>query len=236
MPFPYTVRISNRAKRLQIRIEPGGAIEVVVPRQFDMSEVAPFVIRQQAWIARTLQRLQQQPARPEEAPPLPETVTLAALNEQWPVRYSPHPRSHFAATARPAPSLQLFGSGRKHHHQALTRWLQQHAKTHLSQWLQRVSDELGLPFNKVTIRAQKTRWGSCSARGNISLNRNLLFLPPAAVRYLLIHELCHTVHLNHSRRYWSLVARMEPDYRQLDRSLRRAMLAIPRWALPHYAP
>ena len=113
---------------------------------------------------------------------------------------------------------------------ALRGWMQGYARQRLLPWLQAVSEECRLPFARATVRAQKTRWGSCTARGHISLNRHLLFLQPQLVRYLFIHELCHTVHLNHSQRYWSLVRRYEPDYAVREAELRQAARHVPLWA------
>jgi predicted metal-dependent hydrolase len=84
-------------------------------------------------------------------------------------------------------------------------------------------------FATASIRGQKTRWGSCSSRQTISVNCKLLFLPSELVRYVLIHELCHTVHLNHSAAFWALVAQKEPDYQQLDAGLRDARYHVPLW-------
>ena len=79
------------------------------------------------------------------------------------------------------------------------------------------------------VRGQKTCWGSHSSSGTISINYCLLFLEPALVRYLMIHELCHARHMNHSRRFWAHVARFEPDYRKLDRKLSSSWKEIPSW-------
>ena len=114
----------------------------------------------------------------------------------------------------------------------LHRWLNQHAKKYLVPLLTETSEELGLPFNRVTVRVQRARWGSCSSKKNINLNRNLIFLPRTLVRYLCIHELCHTRHLNHSKAFWRLVSHCEPDYRAFERDLNRADTLIPAWAAP----
>ena len=111
-------------------------------------------------------------------------------------------------------------------------WLQQQAKQILSPWLQELAERLGLICTGVTVRAQKTRWGSCSSNGRINLNRNLLFLSPTLVEYLLVHELCHLREPNHSPRYWQQVEKALPDYRQRDRALRGAVEQVPLWARP----
>lgn len=104
------------------------------------------------------------------------------------------------------------------------------ARARLVPRVQALSLALGLAYRRVSLRCQKTRWGSCSRDGAISLNARLLFLPPELVEYVLIHELCHLAHLNHSKRFWALVARHCPDFRARDRRLRGMWAHVPRWA------
>jgi hypothetical protein len=101
----------------------------------------------------------------------------------------------------------------------------------LAPWLARISEASGLPFGRMQIRRQRTRWGSCSRAGTISLNACLMFQPPGVVNYLLIHELAHTRHMNHSRRFWRLVADLEPRWRELDSALTRGWREVPFWAI-----
>ena len=112
---------------------------------------------------------------------------------------------------------------------ALKRWLASVAKKEFVPQLQALSARTGNPFSKMHIRGQRTCWGSHSSNGTISLNYCLLFLDPRDVRYVMIHELCHARHMNHSRRYWALVRRFEPDYRQIDKALNSAWKRIPTW-------
>jgi predicted metal-dependent hydrolase len=112
---------------------------------------------------------------------------------------------------------------------ALREWLADVAREQLGAELARVAAEGGFRYSRAQIRRQRTRWGSCSASGTISMNVCLLFLRPQVVRYLLIHELCHTRHMNHSNRFWSLVESFEPDYRELDRELLHGWQTVPGW-------
>jgi predicted metal-dependent hydrolase len=82
---------------------------------------------------------------------------------------------------------------------------------------------------RVSIRCQRTRWGSCSTRGTVSLNCSLVFLRSEVVRYLFVHELAHTRHMNHSAHFWRLVEKIEPDYRRLDRELLAGWRTVPGW-------
>lgn len=81
-----------------------------------------------------------------------------------------------------------------------------------------------IPFGKVTIRNQKTRWGSCSRKGNLNFNYKLVLLPPRVADYIIVHELCHIKEFNHSKKFWTLVAQTIPEYRALRRQLRRSGL------------
>jgi predicted metal-dependent hydrolase len=82
-----------------------------------------------------------------------------------------------------------------------------------------------LRLGGLLVKSQRTRWASCSARRNLSL----LFLSPDLVRYAVIHELCHTIHMNHSNEFWRLVAVHEPSYKVLDQGLRDAWKSVPQW-------
>ena len=84
----------------------------------------------------------------------------------------------------------------------------------------------------MSVRRQRTRWGSCSTQGTISLNVCLLFQSPAVVRYLMVHELCHRRHMNHSRRFWALVESFEPDWKPLDVELLQGWRKVPAWVFP----
>lgn len=79
----------------------------------------------------------------------------------------------------------------------------------------------GLAYKRVTIRDQKTRWGSCSPSGSLSFNYRIVLLPPRLADYLVVHELCHLRHMNHSKKFWDLVARTIPDYAACRKQLRQ---------------
>lgn len=114
---------------------------------------------------------------------------------------------------------------------ALKRWLARKAKRTLVPWLQKISVDEELPYNRIFIKSQKTRWASCSRHKSISLNVKLLFLPTHLVRYVFIHELCHTRHMDHSRKYWTLLALKDPDYVEHDEELRSAWRHVPAWVV-----
>lgn len=80
---------------------------------------------------------------------------------------------------------------------------------------------LDVTYGRITIRNQKTRWGSCSSRGNLNFNCLLMLAPPEVLDYVVVHELCHRLEMNHSKRFWTLVGAVLPDYQKQEEWLRR---------------
>lgn len=88
------------------------------------------------------------------------------------------------------------------------------AKEYITKRADYFADQLGVTYNTITIRDQKTRWGSCSSKGNLSFNWRLILAPPKVLDYVVVHELCHRREMNHSPRFWALVESVMPDYKQ----------------------
>lgn len=228
---PLKIRESGRARRLTLRMQPPNTLELVVPRGTRPAAVAAFVQEQRPWIEAARRKLAVlAPARTEG---LPLRIEFKALNEVWRVRYE-----HDAA-ARPrcrACDGVLEVRTREPNHRGaaplLRDWLLDKADYHLVPWLLRESARLERRPSNVQVRLQRTRWGSCSSTGTVSLNAALLFVEPPVVRYLFIHELCHMISLDHSRTFWAAVERYEPDYEVLDRRLSAAWSELPLWAHP----
>jgi len=226
---PYTVRESARARRIRLQITPQAEVEVIIPKGFDPDHLPQLLERKSHWLQRTLQQVRDQREQ-RGTTTYPDQIWLRALDRSWQIHYRPllTPEIHLVQRSD---HLELVG--RTEHWplccQSLRRWLRQQAQIHLGAKLRALSAQLDLPFEKVTIRSQKTRWGSCSQRHAISLNDKLLFLPLDLARYVLLHELCHTRHLDHSPEFWQLVNHYEPHSRELDAQLRQARIYLPAW-------
>jgi len=226
----YRLRVDRRARHVRLRITPLGELVVTVPPGFDTAALDGILARRAGWIGQVrAEQARRMRLDPEATGLRPRRVALAAIEEQWSVEYVPgQSRTLSASPARRLLRLDA-GADEAVLGQALRQWLQRRAKAVLPPWLEAVSRETGLRFRSVGIRGQRSRWGSCSARGHISLNRNLLFLPADTVRYLLVHELSHTRHPNHSPAFWREVARHQADYRDHEAVLREAGRRLPLW-------
>ncbi|BAS54450.1 MULTISPECIES: M48 family metallopeptidase [Leptolyngbya] len=232
----YRVRESIKAKHVSLKMTVQGGLEVIIPRGFDQSRIPEILHTKQSWIERTIGRLeaQRQQLSIDPCPPLPEQMILRAIDQTWEIDYQPTGFSRVTLTEKGKSRLILRGSTHNEDlcKALLQQWLAHKAYQRLVPWLWSVSQELELPFHKASIRGQKTLWASCSQQYNISLNYKLLFLPPALVRYVFVHELCHTIHLNHSPRFWALVQEKDPTYKAIDQELRRSSHYVPGWLEP----
>jgi len=232
---PYSVRESNRAKRVTLRLSLGDGLEVVVPRGFNRESIPKIIREKEDWIQKTLKKLEgrRTVADTEESSPLPGSIYFEAMDQRFSVSYRMLDTGAVELLHRDPFRIEIAGSTENVTlcRSLLKLWLQQQGKIHLVPWLRRVSERTGLSYRRAQVRGQKSRWGSCSNTGTISLNHKLLFLPPELVEYILVHELCHTAHPNHSPRFWSLVAEIQPDYQVLDARMKTAGRKVPHWAM-----
>ena len=231
----WSVRESQRARRLTVRVFHTGRVEVVVPSRTSARAVERFLERHRLWIERKRDEARRRAGPPVPFPP--PQIELPACEETWRIHLAGGGgRARIAAAA--AGLLAVAGSTGHGQpvRQALRRWLTERARQVLAPMLAECARELGFSYQRVLVRRQRTRWGSCSTRGTISLNCCLLFQRPAVVRYLMIHELAHTQHMNHSRRFWHCVARHCPDYRSLDRELLDGWRRVPDWVFGDETP
>lgn len=232
-PPPFTVCYSPRARSICLKICARRGLQIIVPPGFKEKKAPDILLQQRRWIERTWARIQSQSSLHEQRGPdvLPQQLTLLAVDEQWQIHYEASDSAIIRLIKGNDQQLSLQGNI---HNPALVkvilqRWLHQRAQHYLVPWLARLSTQTDLCYTQVNIRNATTRWGSCSAKKRISLNRKLLFLPPLLVEHVLLHELCHIVHLNHSRQFWDLLKRVNPDCHQLRKQLKQANHYLPAW-------
>ena len=183
---PYQLLRHPRARRVTLRIAPGRGLTVTTPPGFDPAELPAILEARKDWIEHHLARLAPRGQTPDAPLALPETIELRALEQAWQVDLVRRP-------GRPA--LRQNGPGRlllagpaddpAALRDLLLASLRDTARRAFTPWLRDLARQTNLTFSHLTIRAQKSRWGSCSAKHGISLNCKLLFLPPRLCRYVL---------------------------------------------------
>jgi predicted metal-dependent hydrolase len=220
---PFAVRVSARARRLTARVHIGGRVEIVVPVGVNARAVREFVQRFTPWIDRKVAAMQ---CFAGPAAAVPRSIEFAYTGERFEVQWQEAARRELALLGE---RLTLQAADADQARARLRVWLKQAAHERLAPALLQLARELKYPVERVVIRSQRTRWGSCSTRGTVSLNCSLVFLRPEVVRYLFVHELAHTRHMNHSASFWRLVESLEPDYRRLDRELLAGWRTVPPW-------
>jgi predicted metal-dependent hydrolase len=219
----FAVRVSARARRLTARVHVGGRVEIVVPVGVKPHTVRDFVQRFTPWIDRKVAAMQCF-AAPSEA--VPRSIEFGFTGEAFAVEW----RRAARRGLEEAPGrVVVHAPDERGARGLLQAWLKRAAYERLSPRLLELAADLNYSVARVAIRCQRTRWGSCSTRGTVSLNCSLVFLRPEVVRYLFVHELAHTKHMNHSANFWRLVEKIEPDYRRLDRELLAGWRTVPVW-------
>ena len=226
----WHVRISRRARRMSMRVFPGGRVEVVVPPGAGVPAIERFVARHREWAERRSRELLR--LAPKTAERQPQSVEIDLLGRRWDVEYVAGRRVRTEEVADDRLRIHAPSLTDRHASQALVPWLMRLASHSLSARLKPLSAELDIDYARMSVRRQRTRWGSCSTRGTISLNVCLMFQRPEVVRYLMVHELCHRRHMNHSRRFWSLVESFEPEWKPLDVELLQGWRNVPAWVFP----
>lgn len=205
----------------------------MAPRRTPAGEIDEFVAAHRDWIARTRESFARR--FPAALFALPEAMNLAATGQRWRVDYRPGSgRLRLAERPGSSPRDWVLRVAGPVHDDArvvatLRRWLRERARTHFHDVVPALARQMGAEVKRLQVRTQKTRWGSFSSSGTLSLNMCALFVRPELVRYLCIHELAHFHHMNHSARFWATVARFEPDYRELDRELGGLHDVMPAW-------
>jgi predicted metal-dependent hydrolase len=206
-----------------------------VPRRFDERLIPRVLESNHEWVQRAAKRVEmrREAAVEERSCALPGCISLPATGQEWAVQYRSTGSSRAMVLERPDGRLIVSGATGDDgaSREALARWLRRVARNFLATRLREIAGEEGFVVKRVEVRSQRTRWASCSRNGTISLNVRLMCVPPELVRHIMLHELCHTVRMDHSKHFWALLERYDRDWREHRRLLRAAWREIPPWLI-----
>jgi hypothetical protein len=208
-PAPYRIRRSDRARRVRVSVDSSGQVEVVLPRRAPerhaaeaVRELAPWIDRRRRAVARARAEVGREPG---SVPYLGEPLQLVVQ----PGRTRVHRRGD---------ALLVPADGGI---DALERWYRRAARVEIAPRLDAATARAGTRYTGLTIRGQRTRWASCSSSGAMSFNWRLLLAPERVLDYVVEHEVCHLEVMDHSPRFWRLLAARVPDWREHSAWLRR---------------
>lgn len=230
----YTIKESPKAKSLRLKVTADEGLSVVIPKGFDQSRIPDILESKKTWLEAALKKAEENRKffRPKPDDFLPEELRLQSIGQTWKIRYTTVDEPGIRVVSNPNKLELDLRSDRFEQSEVIARIikiLREQCRDHFSCQLLDYSEKHNLPINKISIRNQRTRWASCSSKRNVSLNMKLLFIRSELVQYVMIHELCHVQHMNHSKKFWRLVESIEPRYRIFDAELRDAWKNVPRW-------
>ena len=224
---PYKLIKSKRAKYVRIKISALGEVSVVLPRGVAAKHAHGFIQTKSHWIAKTIKAI---PIAQNNE--FPESLDLKLLDEHWDIIYTKHtpPLLHDVKLEQISSNtleIRAATGDWVDTKKLLNKWCRLKAKKIFPEMLEALAEEHSFHFNKISIRSQKTRWGSCASNKNISLNSKLLLMPEHVVKYVMIHELCHTIEMNHSAKFWDLVEDCDPQYHENRKQLKMLGKLVP---------
>lgn len=209
----YLVRM-RRARRYVLRVRPDGALRVTIPRGGSRADALRFAERHLSWAARERLRVLARPRTPIEW----HEGSAILLGGEAAIIVRERCGAHDVVRVGDL-SVSVLPEQRDLR-PAIERALRERARDELPERLRALAAVHGVVVTRITIRNQRSRWGSCSRRGTIALNLRLVQMPPDVRDYILIHELMHLHQPNHSRRYWRLVEAAFPAFRDAERWLK----------------
>ena len=214
----YSVRASQRAKRISVRYSLSAGLEVVYPPGVRQPDPVALLQERSAWILSAIEKFRNANAEM----PLRDyregedflfrgasfRLQLTTTRSRRPISARLTDRHLVVALPDSAPSATCAEI-----RQAIERFYRAQAQDYLPKRVKELAGSHGFNYARVRIKNQKTRWGSCSAKRNINLNMRLMMAPDAAIDYVIIHELCHLRELNHSPAFWAFVELYCPEFR-----------------------
>ncbi len=256
--WPCKVRFSSRVRRAKISVDPLGHVELVLPQKdnFTATEQEKLLQSMLPWLQKTIDKLLpriEQKSKVDELlleynesfseEILPKYIYLPVLNERWTLHLYSFSNNYIEIKELSLPKkeylpqvmqghLGLYAQGAKIQQccYLLQKWLINRAKPVLVDLTKKLAKSMNLSVAKISVKAQKGRWGSCTSSGNIALNARLILLDTYLIKHVILHELCHRIHMNHSAEFKALLESVSPQSLQKDKELDNALKNLPAWA------
>jgi predicted metal-dependent hydrolase len=216
--FNVNIIKSARRKTMALKVNHRG-VSIHIPSNLSLTTAKKFIVQKTTWIQH---KLEQQAVHPSIEKQYIEGEIFLLLGEPYTLRF------HSQETALSVNNVEdyLDVKGRLNRasktsiQKALIHWYKQHAEQYLNTQTQFWAEETGLQPRSITVKTYKARWGSCKINGDIQFNWKLILAPVDVIDYVIVHELCHLAHHNHSALFWQLVEKQYPNFKQTKQWLK----------------
>jgi predicted metal-dependent hydrolase len=205
----------SRRRTLYMRVVAQDSIEIRSPFGINDKKLLDFIVKNGDWIKNQLNRTNIRP----RIKLYNDGEIFYLLGEGYKLKISRGYRNHVSLNeTEDTISLELRnGTNIK---DILIGWYKETAKCHIKERVNYYESIIGVKSGKITIKNQKTIWGSCSAKGNLNFNLKLIMMPQYVIDYVIVHEICHLIHFNHSKEFWKMVEEIIPDYKERRKYLK----------------
>lgn len=217
----YQLRTHPRARKITLRLNRAGQPVVTVPKLMPKFLVDKFIASQQNWITTNQQKIKSLKNQFATA----TTITVFGKQYAKETLITESPSGVKITGKKLVISLHQSKTAKKEA-EVLNKFLKNTASHYITAKTHQLAKKMDVKFNKLSYRAQTSRWGSCSSTGNLSFNWKLVHFAPQYIDYVIIHELAHLKHLNHSKHFWQLVAKFDPEYQLHQGWLKRTGIAV----------
>lgn len=195
-----SARYSNKTTRTKIKVSHTGEVELVVPERTSLTKAKEFLLTNLAWVTHKIEAIKNVKAPRNQIP---------IFGELHKIEHTESYNQLFVRSGAGKIFVSCPGSMQK---QMITEYLKDLFFSEIKRLVREISKEHRFHVNKIQIKDHKSKWGSCSSKQNLSFNWKLVFAPHHVIRYLVVHELCHLKEMNHSKKFWNLVGRIDPNY------------------------
>ncbi len=214
--IPYKLRYSKKARYLRIQINSSNELEVILPRGCKISDAEKFIVQKSKWVRN---HLKEKKIEEEKFLFLGKEIIvrqefdlfLTAHKISFRKAIDPGKNEVLSIVSPPENNVKL--------NSIYDFWLRKQAELYIIKRTGELAESLNFSINRVSIKGQKTRWGSCSNKKNLSFNFKLMKFRKEIIDYVIIHELCHLKEMNHSKKFWNLVEKYCPHYKALRKEL-----------------
>lgn len=207
MDFEYTIRSHKRARNITVRVSQTGTVTVTKPPLVPQLIAEKFLEQKKEWVIKKLQQIQ---------PKNNDIAYIFGKEYQKKVLYDSTKKIGISVAGDSVvfnatkPTAQWDTTAQRW----LDRYIKQAATHYISQQTHRIAENMKVEYKNIRFKQQVSRWGSCSSKGNLNFNWRLAHFPPQIIDYVIVHELAHLTHMNHSTAFWALVGKWDKNYRQ----------------------